>query len=102
MLIQKPASKNNFLTKFIVILVILLSFVQIIAANIGASSGAEVEDIDNKIEQIKKENQRLELEIARLISLSQLEKKAKKMGFKKAGSFIFLSKPLPFAYNLPK
>lgn len=102
MLIKKTIPKNNFLTKFIVCLVILLALVQVITANIGASSGAEVGDIDNKIEEIKKENQRLELEIARLTSLSQLAKSAKKLGFKKADSFIFLSKPLPVAFNLPK
>jgi len=94
--------KNNLLLKTIIVFVILLSFFQVIAANLTASKGQEVGEINTQIEKLTKENQKLELQIESLTSLSQMEIRAKKLGFKKAGSFVFLAKPLPVALNLPK
>jgi len=94
--------KNNLLLKTIIVFVVVLSFFQVIAANLSSSKGLEVSEVSAQIEKLSKENQKLELEIARFSSLSQIAKKVKILGFKKASSFVFLSKPLPFAYNLPK
>lgn len=94
--------RNNLLLKVIVIFVVLLSFFQVIAANLTASKGQEVGEISTLIEKLTKENQKLELQIESFTSLSQMEKRAKKLGFKKAESFVFLTKPAPVALKLPK
>jgi|GEM_PF-6840220 len=97
---DKNQKFSKIITFMIGFIVIALSFIQIIIANQTASSGERMRNIDSEKERIIEENQQLEIEIAKNSSLVEIEKKANKIGFIPANSFIFLNAPLPVALKI--
>lgn len=96
---KKTINKKLILTKFIGLCAIILGLTQVIIANHSAASGIRVANFDREIETLTKENKIITNKIAQNTSLIAIEKKAVKLGFVKADSYIFLSGPLPVAYK---
>ena len=82
---------------FIFFIVILLTVVQVTVANQISTTGIELNDLQNKVSQYKKENAILEQRYLEVSSLLNIESKAEKLGFVDAKYQEFISTPLPLA-----
>jgi len=65
----------KFLTVIILTILTMLYFAQ---SNSGATKGYELKELENRQEKLEQENERLKVEAARLRSIKEIEKEAKK------------------------
>ena len=89
--------KPLLLIIFIVAIIVGLAVTQVVISNKLSTAGIELENLQTKAAQYKKENTLLEEKVLEASSLRNLYKKAKTLGFVQAKSQIFLSNPLPLA-----
>lgn len=80
--------------------ILIFALAQVVAANQTAASGEQVKALEDQADQLKTENKKLNLEIARATSMQKIGEEAVRLGYKKTSSYVFLSSPLPVALNL--
>jgi len=78
-------------------IVLSLTLAKIIAANVLATTGNHLGEIETKIVFLKTENQALKKEISSLSSLGRVAKEAEHLGFKKASFVVYLKEEIPVA-----
>lgn len=91
--------KPLYLISFMIMIIITLSIVRVGVINSIATTGAELTKVQSELDVYKKQNLVLEETYLELSSLTNLEKKAKRLGFVEAKSPVYLTAPLPLALN---
>lgn len=86
-----------FIIGSLVFTIVLLLFVRVSVVNSISTTGIELVDLQNQISDYKKQNEVLKEQYLTGASLTNIAKKAKKIGFVEAKSQINLSTPLPLA-----
>jgi cell division protein FtsL len=89
--------KPMFLIIFIGLIIIGLSLVRVTVVNSISTTGIELVTLQNEINSYKKQNTLLKEQYLETSSLTNIQDKAKKLGFVEAKSQIYLSTPLPLA-----
>ena len=97
-----PDSKVYMKKPFLIIgsllsLILILSVVQVTLVNGIATGGVELANIQQKVKANKLQNQLLKEEYLQLSSLTNIDKKAKAIGFVQAKTQVNLTAPLPLA-----
>lgn len=82
---------------FNVIVILFLSFVQVVVANSISTTGIELEKMQKEIAVLKKKNALLHEDVLVASSLTQISSKAAELGFTEEKSPFVLSSPLPLA-----
>lgn len=89
------------LSKLFAVCLIILGIIQIFIANRQITTSLKTYNYDNSLTKLIQENIELENKIAAESALSEIEKKAVKLGFLTSGNYLFLNKSLPLALNHP-
>ncbi len=89
--------KPFLLIIFLIIIIITLSIVRVAFLNGVSTAGIKLADIELEIEKYRKENTLMEEKILGSSALTNLEVKARKLGFVEPKSQVYLSNPLPLA-----
>ena len=92
--------KNKFFNKIIILLIVVfvsLSLTRVVLSNILATSGQRLAAANQKIKILREQNQKLENQISKTNSLSQIEKVASDNGMVKAKNVEVLVPSLPIA-----
>lgn len=72
---------SKFLLGILIVLVISLTFSQLLIANAFSEKGSDLRNIERKIEFLIKDNQQLRNQIGKQSSLKNIEKQAQDLGF---------------------
>lgn len=88
----------NKITKITIALVVTLSLANLIATNVLATGGHELEDISMQTAQLQKENLYLKNQISQHTSLSTIESIARDRGFEEISHTLAVSSSTPVAY----
>ncbi len=86
--------------RFVVILLsitILLSCIHVVISNMLSTAGVELDEIQEKLTQYKKENLLLHEDILEHSSLYSIASASATMGFVSEKSHVYISAPLPLA-----
>ena len=94
---KKPKSVYKLIFSFLIVSVISLFFARVVLSNILATSGQRLAAANQKIEQLKEENRRLENDISSLNSLEKIDTFAKDLGFIKTTQTQILVPQVPIA-----
>lgn len=86
-----------YLISFFLFSIIALSVVRVGVVNSISTTGEELATLETQIKDVKKQNTILEEQYLALSSLTNIEEKAKQLGFIEAKSQLYLSTPLPLA-----
>lgn len=86
-----------YLLSFIISIIFGLTIVQIGVSNQLSTTGSELAVIEDKIDQVKKENLVLNEKVLQASALITIDQKAEQLGFVQAKSPLYLSTPLPLA-----
>ncbi len=92
-------SRSHLLTKISLLTIIGLFLVQIFVSNQLATSGVQINRIQEQISLLTKENQLLKEQIDQKTSLSFISSQAAQLGFDQTPSTIALHNPSPLALN---
>jgi len=91
--IKKPL----LLIVFFITVIASLSIIQVAISNMVSTAGIELDYLQSEIAKYKKENTLIEEKVLSESSLTNISKKAKKLGLVEANSKIYLTNPLPLA-----
>jgi hypothetical protein len=94
----KKKKKINLVT-LVVVIAFFLGLVQLLIANRLAAAGGSVRQLEVKAQQLEEENRLLEEEISRLGSLTAVSERAEALGFEKTTAVVYLTSPVPVAFN---
>ncbi len=94
---KKDRLSGLFLTVLILV-VICLSVGRVVIANRLVETGEKLRALDQNIEAVKDGNQNLAESLRQPQSLSQIEGRAKAIGFVKTSRLVFLGKETPVAF----
>lgn len=89
--------------KLFILLIIILSFfaiLQVILLNKYSTTGEQISSLNTDIEDIKKVNSKIRMEIASVSAMASIAYRAQYSGLNKSSSFVSLKTPLPVAYDL--
>jgi cell division protein FtsL len=81
----------------IIIVIVTLSVVRVAILNSISTTGIELVNLQNELTVYKKQNTLLKEEYLAVSSLTEIDKKAKSLGFVDTKSHIYLNTPLPLA-----
>ena len=91
--------RPGLLVFFVILTIIVLSVVRITFINSISTTGIELNNIQNEISSYKKQNALLQEKYLELAAFTNIEKKAKVLGFTQINSSINLSAPIPLAFS---
>ena len=86
-----------FILLFLIIIVIILSVVRVTLVNNLSTTGVELSQMQDQISSYQKQNVLLKEKYLQMASLTNLEKKAEKLGFVEVNTPIYLTSPMPLA-----
>jgi cell division protein FtsL len=89
--------KTRILTGITLLTIISLTLVRVFVANSLSTTGIELGDIQVRIEEYKKQNNILKVEVLKAASLQNIAKSASLSGFTNAKSFVYVDTNLPIA-----
>lgn len=89
--------RPKLLISLIFILIVLLSVIRVSIENSISTTGIEIAELTQELEEFKKSNFKLEEKYLALTSLTQIASKAAALGFVKEDKTISLTTPLPLA-----
>ena len=89
--------KPLFIIGGLLTIILVLSVVQVTLVNGMSTGGVKLASIQDKIKEYKLQNQLLKEEYLQLSSLTNIDQKAKSIGFVEAKTQINLSTPMPIA-----
>lgn len=89
--------KPMYIILFLFTVIIGLSIVQITLSNKISTAGAELAQLEKEVSDYKRKNIVLKEQLLEASSLTNLSKKAEKLGFVEAKSQVYLNAPLPLA-----
>lgn len=89
--------KPMYLLAFMFAIVVALSLIRISLVNSISTTGIALVDLQNQIDEVKKENEILKEQYLQAASFTSISKKAKSMGFAPAKSHLNMAAPLPLA-----
>lgn len=81
----------------LITIILVLSVVQVTLVNGMSTSGMELASLQSKVKAYKLQNQLLKEEYLQLSSLTNIDEKAKAIGFVEAKNQVNLNSPLPLA-----
>lgn len=84
---------------FLLLSIASLTMLRIALVNSISTTGIELAAIQEELTTYKKQNQILEERYLEASSLTNIEKRAEKLGFIEAKSQLYMSTPLPLALN---
>lgn len=87
------------INKPLLFLGLLMVIIQVITLNIYSTAGEQISQINNKLEEVQKNNLDMNLKIASSAAIATLSIRAKELGFNKNGEVKSLIAPLPIAYS---
>lgn len=91
--------KGRFLFRAACLLVVVLAVVQIWAANRLATKGDLIGKYEVEAAWLREENQKMENEIVKLSSLSQIASRSGDLAFKQEVTMIYLPRPVIVAFK---
>lgn len=86
-----------YLIAFMFAVVVALSLIRISLVNSISTTGIALVDLQNQIDEVKKENEILKEQYLQAASFTSISQKAKAMGFAPAKSHLNMAAPLPLA-----
>lgn len=89
--------KPMYLILFLFTVIIGLSLVQINLSNQISTAGAELAKLEKEVSDYKRKNIVLKEQLLEASSLTNLSKKAEKLGFVESKQQVYLNTPLPLA-----
>lgn len=89
--------KPVLILSFLVTIVVVLLLARITLVNSISTTGIRLVDLENKIDEYKKENELLKAQYLQAASYTTIASKAQKLGYVPVKSQIDLSAPLPMA-----
>ncbi len=94
---MKTMKRPVFIIASLVCIILVLSVVRVAMVNSISTTGIELANLDNEMKEYKKQNELLKEQYLQASSFTNLEEKAKHLGFVEAKNHIYLSSPLPLA-----
>ncbi len=91
--------KQSFKPYLIFIFVLLLIVFQIFVSNRLADYGQKISKLTQQTNDLTLENQRIKKKIASSSALTNLNQKAKELGFTQKAQIYYLDEPYPIAQN---
>ena len=88
----------NHLLKTTYLLVVVLGLGNLIATNVLATSGRQMESLSQQTVQLDKDNLYLRNQIAQITSISRLEEQAVTLGYQPISRTLAVTTPAPVAY----
>ncbi len=95
----KEGKKVDRLTKFFGFLILILLVCQLIASQKLAISGKQLLELELQAKEISSRNQLLSSQVNLQGSLTEVEKRARELGFKTIDNAWQVSFPVPLAYG---
>ena len=86
-----------YILTFIILIIITLTVIRVSIVNSISTTGAELAMMQNDISAFKKQNTLLKEQYLEISSYTNIEEKAKKLGFVDSKLQLYLSTPLPLA-----
>lgn len=86
---------------FLIVILGILSFIQVILLNSYSTSGDTQTGLQLKIKEVNAENNALVQQIASYSALATVSLRADFLGLKPVKSTLSMVKPIPVAYSLP-
>lgn len=96
---KEHMKKIFILTCIIFIIIAALSVVRVYVSNQLSTTGMTLDRLQTEVMQYKKENIILRERVLAASSLTHIASEAAQLGFVPSGKDIYISAPLPLAYN---
>jgi cell division protein FtsL len=93
----KSMKRPLFIIGSMLFIIVVLSVVRVASTNSISTTGIELASLEEETNKYKKENELLKEKYLQASSLTNIEEKAKKLGFVESKTTVYLSEPLPLA-----
>ncbi len=94
---MKTMKRPVFIIASLIFIVVSLSVVRVTLVNSISTAGIELAKLESDLSAYKKQNELLNEQYLQASSFTNIEEKAKQLGFVEAKSYVYLSEPLPLA-----
>ncbi len=86
-----------FIISSLVFIVVVLSVLRVALVNSISTTGIELASLEKETKEYKKQNEVLKEQYLQASSFTNIEEKAKQLGFVESKTQVYLSEPLPLA-----